>query len=309
MTHERPETGQRTLLVTGASGFLGWHICRAAIPSWNVIGTCFTHSSSVEGATLRSVDLSDMSALMPFLDQVRPDAIIHAAALSQPNMCEVDPARSEAVNVVATRALAEWCEQNTVPMVFTSSDLVFDGQHGPYDESATPCPISVYGNHKVAAEAAVLSRLSCSTICRLPLLFGDRNGLPASFIGPWLGTLSRREPLSLFEDEIRTPVSGAVAAEGLLLMLENGVRGVIHLGGGERISRYAFGLKLAETFGLPSDSIRKVKLAEIAMPAPRPTDVSLDSTRAFELGYAPGSLNSQLKSIRKSMSQAVDLDT
>jgi dTDP-4-dehydrorhamnose reductase len=112
VTHERPETDQRKLLVTGASGFLGWHICRAAIPSWNVI--------------------------------------------------------------------------------------------------------------------------------------------------------------SLFEDEIRTPVSGAVAAEGLLLMLENGVRGVIHLGGRERISRYAFGLKLAETFGLPSDSIQKVKLAEIAMPAQQP---------------------------------------
>ncbi len=307
MTRANQKHG-RTLLVTGASGFLGWHVCRVAALSWNVVGTYCTHATSIDGVAMHRLDLTG-GELTAFLNDLQPDTIVHAAALSQPNACESDPVASERVNVVSTQNIAEWCGKHDVPMVFTSSDLVFDGQHAPYDEASATEPASIYGRHKLAAEEAVLSRVPAGVVCRLPLMFGDRDGAPASFIGPWLERLAKGEALTLFEDEIRTPVSGMVAANGLLLALSKGARGILHLGGGERISRYAFGLKLAEIFGLSATAIQKAKICDIKMSAPRPPDVSLDSGKAFALGYAPGTLDMQLAAVRKSRSQAVDLDT
>ncbi|MBT3193136.1 MAG: NAD(P)-dependent oxidoreductase [Verrucomicrobia bacterium] len=292
---------RKTLLVTGASGFLGWHICCTARSSWNVVGTCCTQDVAIDGVEMRALDLRNETEIAAFLAAVRPDAVIHAAAVSAPNDCEKNPALSEKVNVEATTCIARWSGAAGVPLVFTSTDLVFDGEHAPYGEDDNAVPVSVYGRHKLAAEDAVLRFAQKGVACRLPLMFGDRDGMPASFIGPWIQALQQDEPVSLFEDEIRTPVSGAVAARGLLLALEKGVQGVLHLGGCERVSRYAFGLLLAEAFGLSPVSIRKIRLADITMAAPRARDVSLDSSAAFSLGYDPGSLEVQLAAVRESM--------
>jgi dTDP-4-dehydrorhamnose reductase len=301
MMSSAPMPPAKKLLVTGASGFLGWHICRAASATWQVVGTSFSNSTSIAGVETCSVDLRDGDSVVGLLDALRPDAVVHAGALSQPNACEEEPERSEAINVGGTRILAEWCGDHGIPMVFTSTDLVFDGEHAPYAESDDAFPISIYGHHKLAAEQAVLEHVPNGAVCRLPLMYGDRDGAPASFIGPWVEKLKRGEPLSLFEDEIRTPASAAAVAEGLLMVLSEGTRGVLHLGGRERISRYDFGLKLAAAFGLSVESIRRTKLADITMSAPRAADVSLDSGRAFSLGYDPGSIDTQLLTIRDSM--------
>ena len=282
------------LLVTGVSGFLGWHISRAALRSWQVVGTYNHTMPQITGVDTHALDLCDSGKLIEFMDEVKPDAVIHAAALSQPNACEVQPELSEAINVGATRCLAKWCGNAGVPMLFTSTDLVFDGEHAPYSEGDAVGPISVYGRHKVAAERIVVDNVPLGLVCRMPLMFGYRAGKPASFIGPWYKKLSSGEGLILFDDEIRTPVSGTAAAEGLLFMLESGVFGVLHLGGRERISRYAFGLRFAEVFGLSADSITAGKIDDIKMASPRVRDVSLDSSRAFQLGYTPETIKDQL---------------
>ncbi len=290
---------ERTVLVTGASGFLGWHICRAASASWHVVGLFHQHETAIEGVEVRRVDLSIPDEARSLLNSLRPDAVIHAAAYSQPNLCEQYPEVSEAVNLQSARTLAQWCGDADVPLLFTSTDLVFDGTQAPYSEEDATSPVSVYGRHKVAAEQVVLALGARGIVCRLPLMFGDRGGAPASFIGPWLRTLREREPLSLFVDEFRTPVSGAVAAQGLLMALASDVSGLLHLGGHERISRYDFGLKLADVFGLPTETIRGCRLAEVKMSAARPPDVSLDSSKAFGLGYTPGTIEDQLIAVAR----------
>lgn len=300
MTSELQENQRPALLVTGASGFLGWHICRAASASWNVTGAYSAHATSIDGVVTQRLDLCSPD-LLETLDLLRPAAVIHAAAFSQPNICEQSPDASEAVNVTATRNLARWCGQHEASLIYTSTDLVFDGRHAPYREDDATCPVNVYGRHKAEAEQAVLESGARNAVCRLPLMFGDRGGERASFIGPWLDALRRGDPLSLFVDEFRTPVSGAVAADGLLLSLAKGVTGVLHLGGTERISRHAFGIKLADVFGLSPDSIRSSHLTDVQMAAPRSPDVSLDSSKAFALGYAPGTIDEQLQAVRRSM--------
>jgi dTDP-4-dehydrorhamnose reductase len=148
----------------------------------------------------------------------------------------------------------------------------------------------------------VLERAAKGLVCRMPLMFGGRAGKPASFIGPWFEKLTNGEELTLFDDEFRTPVSGTTAAAGLLLGVESGVNGVLHLGGAERISRYEFGVKFCNVFKFSPDLIKEVACDSIKMAAPRSRNVALDSRRAFALGYNPGTIEYQLEMISSSTS-------
>jgi dTDP-4-dehydrorhamnose reductase len=276
----------RRLLITGASGFLGWHLCRAAQATWRIEGTYHHHVPPLPGVTLHSIDLTDASVVTPWLAQLAPNAIIHTAALSQLNRCEQAPEQSYAMNVEATRTLATFCAQRQIPFVFTSTDQVFDGQTAPYRETAPPTPINRYGHHKAEAEALIQTLHPTAAICRMPLMYGPASPTAECFLQGFLRTLEAGQPLYLFTDEFRTPAYVEDAAAGLLLALDQAT-GLLHLGGPERLSRYEFGLRMAAVFGCDPGLLVPSKQADVAMPARRPADVSTDSQRAFDLGYRP----------------------
>jgi dTDP-4-dehydrorhamnose reductase len=284
------------LLVTGASGFLGWYLSQAATANWQVYGTCWTKQPHMPGVKLIPIDLCNHAQVEHLFSRLQPAAVIHAAAQSQPNACQLNPQLSNAINVTASLHLAEVCAERGVSLVFTSTDLVFDGQHPPYTESAAVSPLNIYGEQKVAAEVGVLARHPTATICRMPLMFGAAP-TASSFMQPFIKTLQAGKPLSLFADEYRTPVSGATAATGVLKILTQGFRGIIHLGGPERLSRYEFGQILVEALQLPHAQLHPSAQADVPMPAPRPADVSLDSQLAFSLGYRPATIREQLREV------------
>ncbi|MFQ3627268.1 MAG: NAD(P)-dependent oxidoreductase [Cyanobacteriota bacterium] len=286
----------KTLLITGISGFLGWHLYQASRTRWTVYGTYQTKPVSFADANVRSLDLTDFTALKQAFTEIRPAAVIHTAALSQPNACQTQPELSRRINVLASLNLAGLCADAGIPFAFTSTDLVFDGHHAPYREADPVCPVSLYGEQKAEAEAGILERYPHAAVCRMPLMFGNAPTAP-SFLQPFLQKLRDGEALRLFTDEFRTPVSGRDAAKGLLMALEK-VRGLVHLGGPERLSRYEFGLRMAEAFDLSTDPISPCKQADVPMPAPRPPDVSMDSSYAFALGYAPGRVLAELEALK-----------
>jgi dTDP-4-dehydrorhamnose reductase len=285
----------KKLLITGASGFLGWHLCQLAQQTWQVYGTYHAHSIEMPGTTLFAIDLTDFSALSDLFQTLQPDAVIHTAALSQPNLCQANPESSHRINVVAACDIAGLCADANIPCVFTSSELVFDGCNPPYREHDPVCPINLYGEQKVAAEAGMRQRYPDTTICRMPLMFGAAPTAP-SFIQPFIERIRTGQVLNLFVDEVRTPVSGASAAQGLLLALQT-AKGLLHLGGRERLSRYEFALILIEVLQLQDVKLNPCYQSDVPMAAPRAPDVSMDSSLAFSLGYAPGLVKDELESI------------
>ncbi|WP_414583240.1 SDR family oxidoreductase [Scytonema sp. PCC 10023] len=287
----------KKVLITGASGFLGWHLCQIAKQEWEVYGTYFSHSLEIPGIKMLKVDLTDFSELKQIFDAVQPAAVIHTAAISQPNFCQTHPDESHAINVKASCNIAGLCADSSISCALTSTDLVFDGLNAPYQETDPVCPVNIYGEQKVMAEEGMLKRNPMTAVCRMPLMFGNETPTATSFIQPFIQTLKHRKELNLFIDEFRTPVSGITAAKGLLLALEK-VNGLIHLGGKERISRYDFGRLLVEVFQLPSDGLKACRQKDVKMAAPRPSDVSLDSSKAFSLGYQPLSLREELEDCR-----------
>ena len=294
----------KKLLITGASGFLGWHLCQIAKQEWEVYGTYFSHTLEIPGIKMLKVDLVDFQELKQIFDAVQPAAVIHTAAISQPNFCQTHPDESHAINVTASCNIAGLCADSSISCAFTSTDLVFDGLNAPYRETDPVCPVNIYGEQKVMAEEGMLKRYPMTAICRMPLMFGHETPTATSFIQPFIQTLKQRKELNLFIDEFRTPVSGKTAAKGLLLALEK-VNGLIHLGGKERISRYDFGRLLVEVFQLAPDGLKGCQQKDVKMAAPRPSDVSLDSSKAFSLGYQPLSLREELQDLGKNFSSNI----
>ncbi|MBN3926430.1 NAD(P)-dependent oxidoreductase [Nostoc sp. NMS4] len=286
----------KKLLITGASGFLGWHLCQLAKQEWEIYGTYLSHPLEIPDIKMLKANLTNFQELKRIFNDVKPEEVIHTAAHSQPNFCQTNPKESHAINVIASCNIAGLCADNSIPCAFTSSDLVFDGLNAPYQEADAVCPINLYGEQKAIAEADMLERYPMTAVCRMPLMFGAATPTAKSFIQPFIQTLQAEQELSLFIDEFRTPVSGTTAAKGLLLALEK-VNGIIHLGGRERISRYDFGQILIEVFQLPITGLKSCRQQDVKMAAPRPADVSLDSSKAFALGYQPLSLRKELEEL------------
>ncbi|NEO29262.1 MAG: NAD(P)-dependent oxidoreductase [Symploca sp. SIO3C6] len=287
----------KKLLVTGASGFLGWNLCQLARQEWEVYGTYFSHSVEIPNVNLLKADLSDFQDLKRLYSEIQPAAIIHTAANSRPNFCQLHPQESYRINVKVSCNLAGLSADYGIPCVFTSTDLVFDGLNPPYKETDPVSPVCYYGEQKVKAEQGMLERYQQTAICRMPLMFGAAPPTSSSFIQPFLKAFRKGQELTLFTDEFRTPVSAQTAARGLLLALEK-AQGILHLGGKERVSRYKFGLLMTKVLDLSPDKVKTCRQQDVPMAAPRSPDTSLDSSQAFALGYQPLSLQEELEALR-----------
>ena len=281
------------LLITGASGFLGWSLCKAARATWQVFGTGHTQSVRIDGCTMLKVDLTDAVAIAQLMQTIRPQAVIHAAAVSQPNLCQLHPELSFAVNVTASLRIADLCADAEIPCIFTSTDQVFAGDAAPYREPDRLNPINRYGEHKAAAETGMSQRLAQLSICRLPLMYGVAPHA-TSFIQPLIQKLQAGEILRLFTDETRTPASSDDVAGGLLLALKHQLP-VLHLGGPEALTRLHMGQILIELLGYGDQYLAPCQQSEVAMAAPRPANVSFDSSLAQSLGFAPQKFSCELR--------------
>lgn len=288
----------KKLLVTGASGFLGWNICRMLKTDWEVFGVYFAHPIVIPGAVALQTDLADYRDLKKLFELVRPDAVIHCAAISNPNFCQLNRQQSHQVNVEASINIAGLCSDRSIACLFTSSDLVFDGLHAPYREHDPVCPVNVYGEHKVLAEQGMIARYPQVIVCRMPLMFGDAGPAASSFIQPMIRAMQEGRELRLFVDEFRTPISGKVAVQGISIALGR-VQGIIHLGGMECISRYDFGRLLTEVAHFHDARLMPCRQQDIEMAAPRSPDVSLDNRKAISLGFKPLPLKEDLQTSLK----------
>ena len=287
----------KKILITGASGFLGWNLCQQARNNWQVYGTYYSQAIAIKNTTLFKINLIDYEQLKQLFTNINPDAVIHTAAASQPNFCQHNPEESYRINVDASLQIARLCGEYNIPCAFTSTDLVFDGQNPPYNENEPISPICFYGEQKATAEQKMLEIYPKIAVCRMPLMFGLPSPVANSFLQGFINNLKVGKTLNLFSDEFRTPASATTAAKGLLLTIEKEINGIIHLGGKERISRYQFGLLLAEILGSESSLIKSAKQKDVVMAAPRSPDTSLDSSKAFALGYQPQSIREELTAL------------
>ena len=291
----------KELIVTGASGFLGWNICNAAKDEWEVIGISGTHEMHDAPFPVLTFDLCDFTAIENLFKKIRPVAVVHAAAAADPNYCQQHPDQTRHINVEASEHIAGQSTQCGAACVFISTDLVFNGKNPPYSEGSPVCPVNIYGEQKVEAEICMMEANEDVLICRMPLMFGDAPSHCRNHFSSLIDNIIKGNEVPLFTDEFRSIVSGRDAANGILHFMGTR-RGVINLGGKKSVSRYDFGMAVANALGVAHPRIKPCLQKDVAMSTPRPANVSLDSSEAFSHGYNPDSLGDalgKLECIRK----------
>lgn len=274
----------KNVLITGASGFLGWKTALYLSGRFQAYGTYHEHSIAIEGCPMLPLDLADEGGTRRLLDDLKPEIIVHTAALSDPDACERDRSLAFRVNAQGTETLARYAARNRSRLIYTSTDLVYDGTRGNYDESDEPNPLNSYAQTKLLGEQKVMRHCEDGVILRLALLYGWGHGLNRSFTDWMMENLAHGKEIRLLTDQYRTPLLVDQAAEVIARVIEDpSVRGVFTVGGGERVNRCEFGLKFCEVFGLPTELIKPVEMKELGYLAPRPKDCSLNSSKIVTL--------------------------
>ncbi len=287
----------KKILITGISGFVGHHFIAKSRPNRQLFGTYHQNEVQFTDITCYSLAITDTAAFIALLEDIKPDTVIHLAALSNPNYCENHPENCQEVNSAATFHLITACQERDIHFIFASTDLVFDGKKPPYTEKEATNGIMTYGLDKAKTEhLAELMYPNKVTIARLPLQYGWCETAP-NFLTNWVKTLKSGNTIKAFTNEYRTAAWAGDVADGLLLLAEQEAKGIWHLGGPERQSRYDFAIEVTKILDVDPALVIPVLQKDIKMAAARPTDVSLNSEKATKLGYAPGLAAERLRMI------------
>jgi dTDP-4-dehydrorhamnose reductase len=267
------------LLVTGATGKLGGYLLHEAVlRHLDIMAWSGTSSCSLFGVQVEPVDFTQPNEIASAFERAKPEVIIHAAAISSPSECEKHPEKAQRINTDATAQLAELAAEGGARLVYVSTDLVFDGEKGNYNESDTPSPLSVYGRTKHAAEMQVLKH-SQAAVARVNWLFGPTLTNHKGFFDRMLEALRKGCNLPLYKDERKSPLSLAVAAKALCsLAMKSEFNELIHLGGPEHLSRWDIGCRLATYLNVDSPPFQAVNRPVASNGETPPKDTSFNCT-------------------------------
>ncbi|NNF04670.1 MAG: SDR family oxidoreductase [Rhodothermales bacterium] len=302
----------RRVLITGANGLLGQQLVRlmGGLPQYDVLATGRESTPRFRGGSCgySRLDITDSEDLRRTFLDFAPDVVVNCAALTQVDDCEEDRSRCWAVNTDAVAELAELCRTQGTRLIQVSTDFVFSGEDGPYEEDARPDPVNYYGRSKLAAEnharAAGLERWS---IARTVLVYGAGRNLARSNIVLWLiNTLSRGETVNMVTDQFRTPTYAPDLADGIERIVRFGKSGVFHLSGREYMSIHEMATRVAEFFGFDSDLVQPTDASTFTQPAERPPKTGFIILKAeTELGFKPRSFEESLAHLARELGYEV----
>jgi dTDP-4-dehydrorhamnose reductase len=285
------------LLLTGAAGVLGGRL--AGLLAREHAVTAARHQAPVPaGLPTQALDLLAAGSAEAALEAARPEAVVHAAALVEPDRCEREPELAARLNTAASETLAAACARRGVKLLLISTDLVFDDGDEKH-EAGVPHPASVYGRTKRAAEEAVLAAHRRHSVVRLPLVVGRGFGPRATATESVAWALRAGRSLHLYTDQWRTPSDAESTAAACSRILERDGFGIFHAAGPDRISRHALGLRVAAAFGMSAAAISATTHDERPPFAPRPRDACLDAARTrAALGWEPRPLRDAILASR-----------
>jgi dTDP-4-dehydrorhamnose reductase len=275
---QRLQEGNRRLLVTGGSGYLGDWVVRLACDEWDVIATYLSHAVDRPSADWRQLDVRDEAAVAALVGEVRPQGVIHTASLNPGQGDDF-----EAVNAVGSGNIARAAAGFGARLVHISTDVVFDGQRGSYVEDDSPNPVTAYGRSKALAEEQVRASGAEAVIVRTSLIYGWRPTVARA--AQWMiDDLQAGKPVRLWTDELRCPIWVKSLAAAAVELAGMSYTGSLHVAGAQTISRYEFGVRMLRFHGVDPSPVVPMSSPKDKL---RPLDCTLDCSRARALLRTP----------------------
>lgn len=268
------------VFITGAAGFLGRETVFSALRRGFDVTAVLHATEPILPPQVRRVktDLENTDALESLILQEFPDAIINCAAVTSIAEAAENPARAERLNVALPRRLAMLANHISGRFVHVSTDMVFDGDKGNYEHTDMPLPRNLYAQTKLMGEREVLKfGKSAASIIRTTLISGNSFPGTRSLHERLFADWAAGKQAALFGEEIRQPVSASNLADVLVELCERpNLSGVYHWAGGEALSRYEIGARIARHFELPVEKlVKKISYADVPGAADsRPRDLS-----------------------------------
>ncbi|GAB3708607.1 dTDP-4-dehydrorhamnose reductase [Spirosoma flavus] len=288
---------KKRILITGANGLLGQKLVDLLTkqPDIDLIATARGDNRLpyTDGYTYRSMDITDRQQVLDVIGDVAPDAVIHGAAMTDVDKCETQKDACWAQNVHAVEYIVEACRNTGAFLVHVSTDFIFDGSAGPYDETAEPNPISFYGWSKQAGESVVRHSDIKWAIARTVLVYGIAHDMSRSNIILWVKkSLEDGKNIKVVTDQWRSPTLAEDLAMGCYLIADKQAEGIFNISGKEVLTPYEMAIKTADYFSLDKSLIAQADASTFTQVARRPprTGFVLDKAKAV-LGYDPHSFD------------------
>lgn len=280
------------ILITGANGLLGQKLVEQLVTEgkFEVIatgkGACRLKSG---GYIYQELDITDPDQVNEVITRLAPETIIHSAAMTNVDQCELNQNECLIVNVKATEYLVHAAEKIHSHFIFVSTDFIFSGENGPYGEEAEATPVNFYGETKLTGEELVKNAKTSWAIARTVLVYGIANDLSRTNIILWVkSSLEAGKEIQVVDDQVRTPTLAEDLAAGCILIAEQKAEGIFNISGSDVLTPYEMAIMTADFFELNKDLIKKSDSTRFTQPAKRPmkTGFIIDKARK-QLGFEP----------------------
>jgi dTDP-4-dehydrorhamnose reductase len=292
----------KKVLITGSNGLLGQALFQLFQKKFRILATGIEDNSQfrTNENDYQILDITDIEKCKDVINGFRPDVIVNAASFTHVDECENKKELCWQINVKAVENLANLARRHDIHLIHYSTDYVFNGKNGPYQETDRPHPLGYYGKSKLASEN-VLRQIGCPfSIIRTCVLYGTGLAVKKNFFLWVLENLQQGKTISVVIDQFNNPTLAEDLAIGSLLVIDKAAVGLFHLAGEEFLSRFDFAGLIAKIFELPADQITAIKTNQLKQSAPRPILGGLKIDLAKEkLGYHPRTVSEALQYLKQ----------
>lgn len=285
-------SNKETIFITGANGLLGQKLIKQLVEEgqFQVFasgrGGCRLPGDGFEYITL---DIEKKEEVNQVFDEYQPDIVIHGAAMTQVDDCELNQDACYRANVTATENLIQASERYNSHFIFVSTDFIFSGEKGPLDELEEPSPVNYYGETKLIGEQVLQKSKLNWAIARTVLVYGIAHDMSRSNIILWVKkSLETGKQLQVVDDQFRTPTLAEDLAAGCILIAKQKAEGIYNISGEDFLTPYEMAIMTAEYFGLDQSLITRSDSSTFTQPAKRPPKTGFIVEKAKrELGFQP----------------------
>ena len=299
----------KKVLVTGSNGLLGQKLTDLYLKNNNIqliaTGRGKNRHPLKVGYEYVEMDITDEMNVLHILSKYKPDCVIHTAAMTNVDACELDHEACVLNNINAVKYVSIASEKIGAHLIHLSTDFIFDGADGPYQEDALPKPLSFYGDSKLKAEQLVMRYSTNWAIARTVLVYGLVADMSRSNIVLWAkDALENSKPIKVVDDQFRTPTLAEDLAMGCVLIEQKKAKGIFNISGKDFMNIYDLVGRVAKYFSLDMKNVERVSSETLSQPAKRPPVTGFDISKAKnELGYNPHSFEEGIEIINAQFHQ------